>query len=165
MISCHQAWALFSNLINHWHYFNCFSFLIGFSFDSSIINGSVYPNKLQANIIVFFVFKMVDCSGGEFFVCQFYILLLQYQSSYQNDCFFICNKGLSFQNDFCFSRSLLWPQAPLSSVLVTVTLNGVLFSQSKLPNHWTTVVLFWIPYFFAASVTVSCPRSISWIVI
>jgi hypothetical protein len=40
---------------------------------------------------------------------------------------------------------LLWPQAPLSSVLVTLTLNGVLFSQSKLPNflnHWTTVVLF-----------------------
>jgi hypothetical protein len=29
--------------------------------------------------------------------------------------FFICNKGLSFQNDFCFSR-VYWPQAPLSSV-------------------------------------------------
>jgi hypothetical protein len=59
----HQAWAL----LNHWHYFNCFSFLIS-SFDSSIINLSVYPEQITGEhyCLLFFVFKMVDCSGESF---------------------------------------------------------------------------------------------------
>jgi hypothetical protein len=70
--------------------------------------------------LLFFVFKMVDCSGGEFFV-NFIFFFCTYQSSYQNDCFFICNKGLSFQNDFCFSRSFTLASSSLSFVLATLT--------------------------------------------
>jgi hypothetical protein len=83
MISCHQAWALFPNLINHWHYFNCFSFLIGFSFDSSIINCLSTRTNYRRTLLFASLCLKWSIVLVEFFVCQFYILLLQYQSSYQ----------------------------------------------------------------------------------
>jgi small-conductance mechanosensitive channel len=64
---------------------------------------------------------MVDCSGGEFFVCQFYILLLQYQSSYQNDIPFLSATKACRSRMTPVSLSLFTLTQALLSFLVTLT--------------------------------------------
>jgi hypothetical protein len=71
-------------------------------FNSSIINLSVYPNKLQANIIVCCSLCLKwSIVRGEFSYVNF-IFFFWYQSSYQNDCFFYLQQRPVVPKDFCF---------------------------------------------------------------
>jgi hypothetical protein len=118
-----------------------------FSFNSSIINLSVYPEQITGEhyCLLFFVFKMVDCSGGEFFVCQFYILAIS----------IIISKWLLLSaTKACRSKRLLskfYFGLKLHYLLFWDfdIVNGVYFPNQSYQiflNH-STVVLFWIPYF------------------
>jgi hypothetical protein len=107
-------------------------------------------NKLNIIVCCSLCLKWSIVRVESFFVCQFYILLLHINHHIKMIAFFICNKGCRSKMTSISLEVLLWPQAPLSSVLGLWHSKWCLFSQSKLPNflnHWTTVVLFWIPYF------------------
>lgn len=123
---------------------------------------AVYTEQITAEhyCLLFFVFKIVDCSGAEFFRIS-----ILYSSSAIS---IIISKMIAFLSgtedcvstkDFCFCRSF----TVASSFMIFCScdykiVNGVLFSKSKLPiflDIQQLSIYIEPPYFYFASGAVS----------